>query len=74
MIELKLNYRDMEHFRHEICQGMRARVILREGIDECNSTKITFASGWLDKLLSDLIDAMEPEVTEGLTGNETNKP
>jgi len=74
MIELKLDYRDMVHFRHEICQGMRARNIGRKAIEADNSIETSFAFGWLDKLLSDLIDAMEDEVLEGLTGNEVNKP
>jgi len=74
MIELKLDYPDMHRFRHEICQGMRARKIGRDAVEVNNSAGVAFAFGWLDKLLSDLVDAMEPEVTEGLTGNETGKP
>jgi len=71
MIELDM---ELEHARLKLCQAIRARKIGRKAVDDNNLAGISFAFGWLDEVLDEIQTALPTEVTEGITGNETNKP
>lgn len=65
---------ELEHIRLKLCQAIRARKIGREAVDNNNIAGVSFAFGWLDEILDELKMALPKEVTEDITGNETNKP
>ena len=65
---------DVERARDRYCRMIRARSQLRKAILKQNPTEMAFAFGWMDDILDELAAALPPEVTDGITGNESDKP
>ena len=64
----------VEDARELLCVAIRARRLLRRGLEEKNAGIAGEGFGWLDMTLTRLYEALPNEVTRGITGNEVNKP
>lgn len=65
---------EVDRARDRYCRMIRARKIGRKAVADNNTAGVAFAFGWMDDILDELAAALPPEVTDGITGNESDKP